>query len=156
MTHTPTISFVTLSAAAAMACLLMLPACPSGVDQEPPTPIPAPAGWSAEIHRDAYGVPSIVGDRLADLAFGDGYAQAEDRLAAMLLSYARARGREAERFGETCAPSSCRSKQSPCSRAMRAGGGTTRGSSQDVEQAVVVEPGRVQAGSAQHGGADWG
>jgi len=105
LTHTPTTSFVTLSAAAAMACLLLLPACPSGVDPEPPTPTPAPTGWSAEIHRDAYGVPSIVGDRLADLAFGDGYAQAEDRLAAMLLSYARARGREAERFGETCAPS---------------------------------------------------
>ncbi len=60
--------------------------------------------WAADIYRDDFGVPSIVGESVADLAFGDGYAQAEDRLGTMVLSYARARGREAERFGPGCMP----------------------------------------------------
>lgn len=50
----------------------------------------------ARIVRDGYGVPHIYGATDADVAFGFGYAQAEDHLLPMLLAYRQAAGRMAE------------------------------------------------------------
>ena len=36
------------------------------------------AAWEAEIERDIWGVPHIMGESDADAAFGLGYAMAED------------------------------------------------------------------------------
>jgi len=36
--------------------------------------------FKATIVRDEFGVPYIIADTVADAAFGDGYAQAQDRL----------------------------------------------------------------------------
>jgi len=54
---------------------------------------------SATIFRDTYGVPHIVADSNAEAAFAVGYAQAEDRLEALLLSFRKALGRMAEISG---------------------------------------------------------
>ena len=52
------------------------------------------------IYRDTYGVPHIYGDSAEAAAFGQGYAQAEDRLETLLKAYLKARGRMARAFGE--------------------------------------------------------
>ena len=52
------------------------------------------------IYRDTYGVPHIYGDSEEAVAFGQGYAQAEDRLNTLLKAYLKARGRMAKAFGE--------------------------------------------------------
>ncbi|MFQ5928073.1 MAG: penicillin acylase family protein [Acidobacteriota bacterium] len=51
------------------------------------------------IYRDEYGVPHIFADTEEGVAFGAGYAQAEDRLEQLLRNYRRAEGRMAEIFG---------------------------------------------------------
>ena len=55
-----------------------------------------PPEGRARIIRDRYGVPHIYGLTDADVAFGFGYAQAEDHLLPMLLLYRQAAGRLAE------------------------------------------------------------
>ena len=55
-----------------------------------------PPEGKARILRDAYGVPHIYGRTDVDVAFGFGYAQAEDHLIAMLKNFRQARGRLAE------------------------------------------------------------
>ena len=55
-----------------------------------------PPESKARILRDAYGVPHIYGRTDVDVAFGFGYAQAEDHLIAMLKNFRQARGRLAE------------------------------------------------------------
>ena len=52
------------------------------------------------IYRDAYGVPHIYGDTEEAAAFGQGYAQAEDRLETLLKAYLKAQGKMAKVFGE--------------------------------------------------------
>lgn len=52
------------------------------------------------IYRDTYGVPHIYGDSEAAAAFGQGYAQAEDRLETLLKAYLKAQGEMAKAFGE--------------------------------------------------------
>jgi len=59
-----------------------------------------PRVGTARIVRDGYGVPHIYGERDADVAFGFGYAQAEDHLVEMLLNYRQARGRVSEILGK--------------------------------------------------------
>ncbi|MBI2952258.1 penicillin acylase family protein, partial [bacterium] len=49
-------------------------------------------GPTVTIYRDSYGVPHVYGDSEAAAAFGVGYAQAEDRLDALLLNYLKAEG----------------------------------------------------------------
>ncbi|MCY3871993.1 MAG: penicillin acylase family protein [Gemmatimonadetes bacterium] len=56
----------------------------------------SPPEGKARILRDAYGVPHIYGRTDEDVAFGFGYAQAEDHLLQMLKSFRQARGRLAE------------------------------------------------------------
>lgn len=56
----------------------------------------SPPAGKARILRDAYGVPHIYGRTDVDVAFGFGYAQAEDHLLQMLKSFRQARGRLAE------------------------------------------------------------
>ena len=56
----------------------------------------SPPEGKARILRDAYGVPHIYGRTDGDVAFGFGYAQAEDHLLQMLKSFRQARGRLAE------------------------------------------------------------
>ena len=51
------------------------------------------------IYRDAWGVPHIYGRSERAVAFAFGYAQAEDRLEALLTNYLMAEGRMAEAFG---------------------------------------------------------
>lgn len=57
-------------------------------------------GREVTIYRDTYGVPHIYGDSEEAAAFGQGYAQAEDRLETLLKAYLKARGRMAKAFGE--------------------------------------------------------
>ena len=51
------------------------------------------------IYRDGWGVPHIYGDTDRAVAFGYGYAQAQDRLDALLENYATSNGRLAARIG---------------------------------------------------------
>lgn len=51
------------------------------------------------IYRDTYGVPHIYADTPENAIYGLGYAQAEDRLEALLKNYLTATGRLAETFG---------------------------------------------------------
>jgi acyl-homoserine-lactone acylase len=57
-------------------------------------------GQEVTIYRDTYGVPHIYGDSEEAVAFGQGYAQAEDRLETVLKSYLKAQGKMAKVFGE--------------------------------------------------------
>ncbi len=56
---------------------------------------------SVAIVRDRFGVPHIFADTLEEGLFGQGYAQAQDRLEAICIHYATAMGRSALLFGES-------------------------------------------------------
>ena len=58
-----------------------------------------PQSGRARILRDGYGIPHIYGATDADVAFGFGFAQAEDHLSEMLLSYRMAKGEASEILG---------------------------------------------------------
>ncbi len=58
-----------------------------------------PPEGRARILRDRYGVPHIYGQRDVDVAFGFGYAQAQDHLVSMLLNYRAAAGTASEVLG---------------------------------------------------------
>ncbi len=58
------------------------------------------AAGKVTIYRDSYGVPHIYGDNEIDALYGQGYAQAQDRLGTMMKGYRKAVGRMAEAFGE--------------------------------------------------------
>ena len=60
----------------------------------------APDGSTIFIHRDDYGVPHIKADNEAALFFGQGFAEANDRLYQIDLNRRAATGRLAEWFGE--------------------------------------------------------
>ena len=53
------------------------------------------------IRRDTFGVPHITGETEAAVAFGFGYAQAEDHAAEMARRFLAARGEAAKHFGPT-------------------------------------------------------
>ncbi|MDA2935378.1 penicillin acylase family protein, partial [Acidobacteria bacterium AH-259-D05] len=57
--------------------------------------------WAEQvtIYRDQYGVPHIFAESEEGVAFGAGYAQAEDRLEELFRNYRRAEGTMAEIFG---------------------------------------------------------
>ncbi len=57
------------------------------------------------LYRDEWGTPHVFGDNPRALAFGFGYAQAEDHLGPMLMAYRVANGRAAEVLGEYYAAS---------------------------------------------------
>ena len=67
-----------------------------------------PSAGRARIVRDAYGVPHIYGETDADVAFGFGYAQAEDHLIPMLLNFREAKGQLSEIMGETYLENDCK------------------------------------------------
>ena len=52
------------------------------------------------IYRDDFGIPHIFADSEESVAFGMGYAQAEDRLEELLKQYLRCTGRMSEAFGK--------------------------------------------------------
>ena len=58
-----------------------------------------PRPGSAHILRDRYGVPHVYGETDVDVAFGFGYAQAQDHLVAMLLGFRGAAGTLSEVMG---------------------------------------------------------
>ena len=58
-----------------------------------------PPEGRARILRDRYGVPHIFGRRDVDVAFGFGYAQAQDHLIPMLLNFRSAAGTASEVLG---------------------------------------------------------
>ena len=60
----------------------------------------ARAAETVTIYRDEFGVPHVYADSVAGAAFGAGYAQAEDRLEAILRNYRRAAGTMSEAFGD--------------------------------------------------------
>jgi acyl-homoserine-lactone acylase len=63
--------------------------------------VPAPeATYAAEIRRDSWGVPHIVGETDADAAFGLAYAHAEDDFATLQEVLASSNGRLAEITGQ--------------------------------------------------------
>ena len=55
--------------------------------------------FAATIVRDSFGVPYIFADSIADAAFGDGYAQAQDRLGLVMDNILTATGTRAARLG---------------------------------------------------------
>jgi acyl-homoserine-lactone acylase len=55
--------------------------------------------FRANIVRGEFGVPYIIADTLPDAAFGDGYAQAEDRLTLLMKNLLGATGTRAELLG---------------------------------------------------------
>jgi acyl-homoserine-lactone acylase len=59
-----------------------------------------PEAEEVTIYRDGWGVPHIYGETDRSVAFGFGYAQAEDRLQAVLNNYAQATGRLAAKAGK--------------------------------------------------------
>lgn len=63
------------------------------------------ARYEADIRRDAYGVPHIYGKRDADVAFGLGYAHAEDDWKTLETVVLMSRGMLARRDGAEAAPS---------------------------------------------------
>lgn len=61
--------------------------------------------WSqATLYRDEWGVPHIYAENLRAMAFAFGYAQAEDHLDPMLLTFRAVKGRSAEVLGEVRLP----------------------------------------------------
>jgi acyl-homoserine lactone acylase PvdQ len=68
-----------------------------------------PPAERARIIRDRYGVPHIYGHTDVDVAFGFGYAQAQDHLIPMLLSYRQAKGEAAEIVGPSAIESDFKS-----------------------------------------------
>ena len=82
------------------------------------------------IHRDAYGVPHILGNSDASVFFGFGYAQAEDYFWQVEDSYILALGRYAEVHGppglnsDQCGPASCQVPSSSAANSEKAS--TTR------------------------------
>ena len=57
------------------------------------------ASGNVTIYRDAWGVPHIHGDSEEDAAYGQGYAQAEDRIDDILMLYTIVEGKAARAFG---------------------------------------------------------
>ena len=70
-------------------CIALIPICS-----------PAVASENVTIYRDTWGVPHIYGDSESAVLYGQGYAQAEDRLGTMMKSYRKAVGTMAEAFGQ--------------------------------------------------------
>ena len=64
----------TLSYLLSVGVVATLVAVPSGASAQDPTE------YSATIRRDSFGVPHVVGDSFDDVAFGIGYAFAEDNI----------------------------------------------------------------------------
>ncbi len=64
---------------------------PFGICEQKPI-LDAVKGREVLIQRDRWGVPHIYGQSIAAVAFGNGYAQAEDHLDGMLRLYLKARG----------------------------------------------------------------
>ncbi len=65
-----------------------------------------PGLWDeASVYRDEYGTPHVQASSLRGMAFGFGYAQAEDHLETMLMAYRLALGRAAAVGGEAFADS---------------------------------------------------
>ena len=60
----------------------------------------APDGSFIFIHRDEYGVPHIVADNEYAVSYGQGFAEAQDRLFQMDLNRRGALGRLSEWFGD--------------------------------------------------------
>lgn len=61
--------------------------------------VPAPRSYEALIRRTAFGVPHIVADDLGSLAFGQGYAFAEDHGCVLADQVLKVRGERARFFG---------------------------------------------------------
>ncbi len=55
------------------------------------------------VYRDIWGVPHVYGDSEAAIAYGFGYAQAEDRMVQLLTNFRWAEGTLAEAFGRSYA-----------------------------------------------------
>ena len=81
-----------LSAAAALCALTLPPLI---------TPLGAEKALADRvvIRRDSFGVPHITGETEAAVAFGFGYAQAEDHAAEMAKRFLAARGEAARHLG---------------------------------------------------------
>lgn len=59
----------------------------------------ATVGYDAVIRRDRWGVPDVTGGTSADVAYGIGYAHAEDDFATLESIYIAVRGRAGEVLG---------------------------------------------------------
>jgi acyl-homoserine lactone acylase PvdQ len=77
-------------ALAATLALVLAPACSGGEKTKPE---------EVTIYRDDFGIPNIFAPTEEGVAYGMGYAQAEDRLEEVLRQYRRAEGTMAEAFG---------------------------------------------------------
>src|SRR5512143_1253429 len=61
-------------------------------------------GAPVEIIRDEYGVPTVVAESEEDMAFGEGFVHAQDRLWQMDMQRRVAAGRLSELFGAETVP----------------------------------------------------
>ena len=77
---------------------------PSAAHYSSETARQAAQNYDARIIRDGYGVPHVFGKRDADVAFGFGYAHAEDDWATIQDTLIAARGKSAEYKGKAVAP----------------------------------------------------
>ncbi len=101
------VAWLILGAAVALAgCGGEVTPGPSGEGMEPtssaaPSEVESPKALPRTVttYRDAWGVPHLFAETLADAAYGLGYAQAEDRLADIYINARTATGRMAEAFG---------------------------------------------------------
>ena len=81
--------------------LLLVTAATASAQMEDPAEI-----WRhVNVYRDEWGVPHVYADSVRAMAFGFGYAQAQDHLEGMLLAYRMAEGRLAAVLGKTYASS---------------------------------------------------
>lgn len=77
------------------------PQLPTPETPEPSEPVPVTADGplTAEIKRTTYGAPHITADSLEEIAYGTGYAQAEDHLCILADAFVKANSRRSEFFG---------------------------------------------------------
>ena len=77
------------------------PTLPTPAEPLPPVdlPIMADGPLSAEIRRTTFGVPHIKADSLQELAYGSGYAQAQDHLCILADNYVKVNSRRSMFFG---------------------------------------------------------
>jgi penicillin amidase len=89
-------SFVTIIASCLLALFLILRASLPALDGEIPT---RQIAADLRIERDAAGIPTVIAENRADLAFGTGYVHGQDRFFQMDLARRQAAGELAEIIG---------------------------------------------------------
>ena len=97
----------------AFAALVALAGCPCGAAVTPPSgpaPLPALPQASVRLVQDTLGITHVYGESDLDAFYGDGYAQARDRLWQMEMNRRRALGTQSEILGAAALPDDKKSR----------------------------------------------